>query len=162
MRARDLPMSQAPTPSIAPKPASTFGGAAWYGLEIRPSSVKGRGLFATRRIPAGTVVTKVVGEVQNYDYDEESDYGPTWYAVARGEWIEPFEDSPARFVNHSCEPNAFMADTTTIKAARDIRPGEEILIDYATTEEDPKWLLECRCGTPRCRRVIRAALSFSS
>jgi hypothetical protein len=35
--------------------------------------------------------------------------------------------------------------------------GEELLIDYATTEIDPRWRMTCGCGTAGCRGLIRAA-----
>lgn len=37
-------------------------------------------------------------------------------------------------------------------AVRDIEPGEEITDDYGTLNIEQEF--ECRCGSPRCRRVI--------
>jgi uncharacterized protein len=38
-------------------------------------------------------------------------------------------------------------------AMRNIAPGEELTHDWATTD-DGDYEMECRCGSPRCRRII--------
>ena len=58
------------------------------------------------------------------------------------------------FVNHSCEPSGGLRGEAVLVAMRDIKEGEEITFDYATTEcIDGEW--ECLCGTPACRGTIR-------
>ncbi len=57
--------------------------------------------------------------------------------------------------NHSCDPNLWMADPITLSVRRDIRPGEEITIDYAVLSDDPTWVMPCSCGTPLCRGLVR-------
>ena len=57
-------------------------------------------------------------------------------------------------LNHSCEPNVGWADDETIVALRDIAPGEELTLDYATAISDPDFVLMCHCETYRCRQVI--------
>ena len=55
------------------------------------------------------------------------------------------------YINHSCDPNAFIRVVPGLKVAifarRDIRPGEELTIDY----RDPYHPEVCRCGAPNCR-----------
>jgi len=53
-----------------------------------------------------------------------------------------------------------MGDPRTIVAARAVGAGEEVTIDYATTEEDPGWELRCRCGSRGCRGVVRGEARF--
>lgn len=60
--------------------------------------------------------------------------------------------NPARFLNHSCEPNAeaqIFGDQIWILALRTIQPGEEITFNYSydleNYEEHP-----CRCGAAKC------------
>jgi len=64
---------------------------------------------------------------------------------------EVLEDAFA--INHSCEPNVWMCGAFTLSAMREIRTGEELVMDYAmllSDEEDPgDW--DCRCGEPTCR-----------
>ena len=62
-------------------------------------------------------------------------------------------------INHSCSPNAglrFTDDGVFLVALRPIAPGEEIAWDYSTTLADPDWSMQCACGSPECRGVIRA------
>ena len=59
------------------------------------------------------------------------------------------------YINHSCVPNAFMQiiyDHILFFALRDIKPGEEITIDYEQTlHSDDK---RCICGAKDCRGTI--------
>jgi hypothetical protein len=57
------------------------------------------------------------------------------------------------FLNHSCEPNVGFAGNIVLVAMRDIPAGEELTTDYALFD-DYDGTMECRCGTPSCRRVI--------
>lgn len=55
------------------------------------------------------------------------------------------------YINHSCAPNAYMrvvpGDRVAFFALRDIRPGEEITINY----RDPDHPAVCHCGADQCR-----------
>ena len=62
--------------------------------------------------------------------------------------------SPARFVNHSCDPNTFIRGFFGI-AKRDIKKGEEITEDYSK-EHNPGFKMECRCGSKNCKKIITA------
>jgi SET domain-containing protein len=57
-------------------------------------------------------------------------------------------------LNHSCEPNLGWASASALAALRDIGPGEELTLDYATVISDPDFVLMCHCETYRCRQVI--------
>jgi len=59
----------------------------------------------------------------------------------------------ARFINHSCHPTSYVhiADGVIwIRAARNIRTGEELTYDYCT---DGEGLIKCHC-TPKCQRLL--------
>jgi len=59
----------------------------------------------------------------------------------------------ARFINHSCRPNCYtqiVGDTIWIRAARQIRKGEEITYDYCT---DGEGSIQCRCR-PGCTVML--------
>src|SRR4029077_4024884 len=59
-------------------------------------------------------------------------------------------------INHSCAANAgFLTGAPVLFALRDIAAGEEICWDYSTSISEPDWTLECRCGSPGCRGLIR-------
>ena len=61
---------------------------------------------------------------------------------------------PGRYLNHSCDPNAGIADDRVLIALREIVPGEEIRFDYSTAMREDHWTMECRCGEYLCRRVV--------
>ncbi|HLD12179.1 MAG TPA: SET domain-containing protein-lysine N-methyltransferase [Candidatus Nanoarchaeia archaeon] len=75
--------------------------------------------------------------------------------IGENSWLQPSHGSPGRYVNHSCSPNAGIVGVKRVIAMRRISSGEEITIDYATTDDDPSWVMHCKCGVPLCRKIIR-------
>lgn len=70
-------------------------------------------------------------------------------------WLDPYLDSPLKFLNHSCNPNMKRGrDGVTFLAMRDIGFGEELTCDYSTLEVNPDWQMKCKCGAEGCRGVI--------
>jgi SET domain-containing protein len=65
-------------------------------------------------------------------------------------------DNDAYFFNHNCEPNAGIRGRCELIAIKDIKKGEEITFDYATTVgvNIENWIMECACGATNCRKVI--------
>jgi len=76
---------------------------------------------------------------------------PTGTAEGSGLWIMP------SYINHSCWPNSvrsFLGDLLIVRAARDIREGEEITINYLENESSVQerqksfysgWDFNCTC-----------------
>ncbi len=114
------------------------------GLYVGPSRLGGRGLFAGAPIAAGDLVTSASvlvlppeetahtdqGLMRHYVFDWTPDAPTTQYAVAFGE---------ISFCNHSATPNCrFELDRASLcvrlYAARDLKQGEELTIDYAYEE----------------------------
>jgi len=63
--------------------------------------------------------------------------------------------SGAEFINHSCEPNCratILQGHILYLARRDIRPGEELTVDYCFAPDVVR--VPCVCGAPRCRGTI--------
>src|SRR5437773_11549615 len=131
--------------------------------EVRDSPIGGRGLFATTKIREGETVSQLGGIVVT---DEE-------LAARLGERMRnqlvPYVDSiifdeslhlilppdqPIHFANHSCDPNLWWDEDLTLVARRDINPGEELTNDYGTSSGDPRFEMECNCGSPLCRRIV--------
>ena len=119
-------------------------------IVVKHSPIHGRGVFATTRIDAGDVII---------DWSEcsevLSDGALTALPSAERIFVSVIDGQnilfkpPARFVNHSCNPNARGGDRHDI-AIRVIEAGEEITVDYVA-EQVPGLRLECRCGAPNCR-----------
>lgn len=61
-------------------------------------------------------------------------------------------DDASRF-NHSCEPNVGLKGQIVLLARRDIRTGEELTIDYETTQTD-MIPFSCKCQSINCRGKI--------
>lgn len=136
----------------------------------------GQGVFATERIPAGTLVCVYRGElISSEEADRRSRARPPGAPVFVFEIDENFcidatdtgTENPARFINHACDENCETAwnpreRRLEIRALRDLAAGEELSIDYgfglAGFFEHP-----CRCGKKGCvgyivARPLRPAL----
>jgi D-alanine-D-alanine ligase len=57
-------------------------------------------------------------------------------------------------INHSCDPSAWL-DGLNLVARRDIQPGQEITMDYATFCNERMEEFICSCGADECRGVVR-------
>jgi SET domain-containing protein len=117
-------------------------------------SASGLGLFTLRDIPAGRRIVEYTGELIS---DEEADRrgGKYLFDLQNGFCIDGRPRSNlARYVNHSCRPNAtayVSGRRVWVWSRRKIRAGEEITINYGPAYFDehirPKG---CRCA--KCRR----------
>lgn len=132
------------------------------GIEVRRSHIYGRGCFALRRFPARRKIASYTGEIirgrrkiqQRVDSQAQGAIKVVWVSDNVG--IDGAAGGNATaFINHSCDPNAFMrcvsSDKVSIFARRDIEPDEEITIDYRDPEHPrPE---DCRCGARNCRSL---------
>jgi hypothetical protein len=135
-------------------------------VSVRLSPIDGNGLFATRDIPEGTVIMIWGGEVVERRTIDYSQYrGETVVAISETEYLAlPRSDTSEVldvYLNHSCEPTAWLIDEVTVVARRHIHAGEEITTEFATWfDYEPgvsyceNWT--CKCGSPRCRKVLSA------
>jgi SET domain-containing protein len=150
---------------VSPVRIGTHGRDARATIDFRPSSIHGTGGFARADIPSGTRVIEYVGELIT---KQES--------LARcersNEYIFAIDDqhdldgnvdwNPARFLNHSCEPNCeaqFLEGRIWLVAIRDIRAGEELTFNYSYDLEDYREH-PCRCGAKTCVGYIVAEEFF--
>ncbi len=117
-------------------------------IEVRKSSIEGRGVFALRDFKKGERVLdwrvrKVLpeDELERLSQDERRRY----VSFVNGKYL--LSGEPARYVNHSCDANT-KADNNGDVAVRDIVAGEEITSDYSSYGSEN---IPCRCSTPNCR-----------
>ena len=113
----------------------------------------GRGVFASRPFLRGEAILGfggIVIDAGKCSAKGEREGYPL--QITKDAWIDTTE--PGAFVNHSCDPNAYVAEGNLLVARRDIRTHEQIMYDYSTTMYDDSWTMICRCGSPRCRKVI--------
>jgi hypothetical protein len=120
-----------------------------HDIEVKPSGISGRGVFACRHFRAGETVFR-------WDLSRRirrEDVGSL--APEERHFLNPFDEQflllvgePERYVNHSCANNTRVEHFTDI-AIRDIFPGEEITSDYRSGGAAVDFA--CRCGAPGCR-----------
>ncbi len=127
-------------------------------LEGRENPVKGGvGVFAREPIKAGERLSVWSGIIVQAN---QLDDLPDWQKkrsvqVEEGLYLVTTRaDEPADFVNHCCDPNAALDGQITLRAIRDIAPGEEVCFDYATSDGSPYDEFECACGAANCRGRI--------
>lgn len=114
----------------------------------------GKGLFAFIDIPKNTVITLISGRPLTFaeTVSLKEREGHT-LQVGAEEYI--LCDPPFLYSNHSCEPNCGITPRLEFKSLRNIKQGEELLWDYSTPMLERHWTMQCRCGSSRCREVVR-------
>lgn len=115
-------------------------------IETRSSPLHGKGMFAVAPIKQGEVA--VIWELAKTYKNREDAEKAAANGRAKGKSIfvgqiddnlytvEERGDDPTYFMNHSCDPNVWLKDEVTLIARRDIKPKEELTIDYALAEAD--------------------------
>jgi SET domain-containing protein len=134
-------------------------------LLFRSSAIHGIGAFARTAIPAQTRLIEYVGEIISKAESLKRCEADNQYIFTLDEERDldgNVPSNPARFINHSCEPNceAELADGRIfIVSLRDIVAGEEITFNYGYDLEDYR-RYPCKCGSPRCVGYIVAEEFF--
>jgi SET domain-containing protein len=127
--------------------------------EVRPSPIHGQGLFASRAITRGEIVAVKGGHVLTAPQwaELEPALGPADIQISEDLFITPVtpaeRDGSMLYTNHSCDPNLAIQGQIVLVAMRDIAPGQELTIDWATTD-DGNYELPCRCGSANCRGTV--------
>jgi hypothetical protein len=127
--------------------------------EVRPSPIHGTGLFAAHAIATGEIVAVKGGHVLTRAQWTalEPTLGAAEIQIADDLFIAPVRPDHRHgsmlYTNHSCDPNLAIQGQIVLVAMRDIAAGEELTIDWATTD-DGDYELACRCGSPRCRGTV--------
>jgi SET domain-containing protein len=129
-------------------------------IEKRRSGIQGWGVFATQAINKNTRIVTYDGEkITNKESlkreIKQIARGHIWCFKLNRLYVRDASvgGNVARFINHSCTPNCYtqvIGDTIWIRAARNIRKGEELSYDYAT---DGEGTIPCRCR-PGCKVLL--------
>ncbi len=113
----------------------------------------GRGLFAERPFRHGELILRLDGpRYEREDPIHFTEEGANLLQTGLKSYI--MLQPPGVFANHSCDPNAGIAENRRMIAIRDIAPGEEICFDYSTTMDEGLWTLQCKCGSEICRGLV--------
>ena len=120
------------------------------------STIHGTGVFASVPMLPGEIAlriddSRVVTKVAPLDPTKgEFDYHCDYLAGGKVVLMRP----PERFINHSCDPNAYtrtIGEDRYLLALREIRIGDEITYDYCLNSKgNTAW--NCNCGSKYCRK----------
>ncbi len=134
-------------------------------VEVYQSPIEGSGLRARRPIARGEVYWRRPpdetwfhrDQIAAWPREKRKAFWPHCHQVSE-DWFCGPEDGavadPSDYENHSCDPNTGFPNDNEMAAMRDIAAGEELTYDYAMTELDDGFEMECRCGQERCRGIV--------
>lgn len=131
--------------------------------EIQKIKKIGKGVYAKKDIPAGTVIGDYIGKVIPEKEEDKYDNGRHFYLMYYHERasIYPNVRKPGiHLINHSCTPNCWMSTYmghTLYFAIRHIFKGEELTVSYLLASQDkdcsPCDHL-CDCGSMICTQTM--------
>lgn len=106
------------------------------------STPEGNGVFAKKDICEGSDIGFFDGSEQTTATKMSVQFGENLH-------IEPSADTPFRYLNHSCNANAYFR-RRNLYAWRKIIKGEEITIDYNCSEKKLSSPFKCNCRNAGC------------
>ncbi len=132
---------------------------ACFGLRLARSKIHRWGVYAAERIPAGRKVIEYTGErISRRETKRRADSSEMIYLFT----LDPYwtldgsvGGSGAEYINHSCEPNIVarvVKGHIFYVSRREIKPGEELTVDYHFDKKVEK--VPCKCGALNCRGTI--------
>ena len=120
----------------------------------------GRGLVASETVEEESVVERLEGRVVSFNKIPDQDIQDA-FEIDDDKWMAP--QSPARHINHSCDPNCYISTNLDVITLRKVYKGEPLTIRYneVTVEKYmkngavlPEWddrrSFDCMCGVPKC------------
>lgn len=131
---------------------------ACFKLKIKRSKIHRYGVYAGEPIPAGRKVIEYTGERLNRYQAKRRDRGTYTYLFAVDNYWTldgAVGGSGAEIINHSCEPNLIsrvMKGHVLYMSLREIKPGEELTIDYNFSDTGER--TPCSCQAKNCRGTI--------
>ena len=127
---------------------------------MRESKIHGRGLFATADIAKDEIVAVKGGHIvdrQRLRREITPRLGPVEIQIDDELFIAPVtadeREGSMLYSNHSCDAHLGVRGEITFVAVRNIRAGEELTHDWATTDDDD-YSIACKCGSPKCREIL--------
>ncbi len=130
-----------------------------FKLSVRESKIHARGVYAEEPIPPNRKVIEYTGERLNRRDAKRRDSSELTYLFAVDQYWTldgAVGGSGAELINHSCEPNLIsrvMKGHVLYMSLREIRPGEELTVDYNfPSKTKPE---RCQCGSKKCRGMMQ-------
>jgi len=132
---------------------------------FKESPIHGVGGFAKTDLSKGARIVEYVGEkIDKHESARRCEANNVYiFSLNDVEDIDGNVDwNPARFLNHSCNPNCeaeFDEDHIWVISTRDIRAGEELTFNYGFDLQNYRDY-PCHCGAPSCVGYIVAEEFF--
>ena len=127
--------------------------------KIIKSNIHHQGLCAARNIKIGEKIIEYVGKKITHKQAENNTkygYDVTYLFTINKKYLldGDFKFNTARLINHSCDPNCEVLDTSKTKiwitAMKDIKKGEELSYDYGFGFDSNYKDHKCKCGSKNC------------
>ena len=130
-----------------------------------PKPGGGFAVFATRTLLPGETIWEAEGSphhlaTRRWVEEQWGDRDRQWFRqyawpLTDQIWVT-WSDEPEEWrpLNHSCDPNAW-PDGLNLAVRKEIAPGEEIRVDYATYGNNILSPFDCTCGASKCRGRVR-------
>lgn len=134
-------------------------------IVVKPSKIDGFGVFAAQKIPPDTKIIEYVGRIILKEEAKKlcQEGNHFIFELDENRDIDGSVDwNIARFINHSCSPNAeaqIIDGHIWIVSIREIEAGEEITFNYGYDLENYRDH-PCRCGSENCVGFIVAEELF--
>jgi len=141
-------------------------------FRVKDSKVHGKGVFASRKIPAGTQIIEYQGKRitekqadKRFGLDPDNPFHTFFFSLENGKMIDGGDEgNDARWINHACDPNCEAKEEkgrVFIHALKDIPRGVELCYDYGLIIDQRmtkklKASYACRCGSDTCRGTMLA------
>lgn len=103
-------------------------------------------IVALREFPQISRICRVSGHLVPYRHRYTRQLAPG---------IHVYDPHFSGLLRHSCDPNVFLdMSEMWLWALTDINKGDNLTMDYATTEDKLLRQFACQCGSPECRGWI--------
>jgi len=108
-------------------------------LEVKESSVHGKGLFAKENLNDGQKIIEIKGDVIDADECVRRENEGNVYIFWQDDdiYIDTIKSEKIKYINHSCKYNCDVienAEKLILIATKNISAGEELTIDYGYDE----------------------------
>ena len=137
-----------------------------YRIKKSKIDNKGRGLYATKDIKAGTKIINYIGKIlTNKEVDESNKFDNTKpiYLITLNKRFTldgDFSWNIAGLINHSCNNNCDYEGKGLkiwVSAIKDIKKGEEFTCDYGFSFDKDYKQFPCNCKAKNCcGYIVRA------
>jgi SET domain-containing protein len=132
---------------------------ACYGMRLASSKIHRWGVYATEFIPRNRKVIEYTGErISRRETKRRAEASDLIYLFTLDAYWTldgSVGGSGAEYINHSCDPNLvarIIRGHILYMSRRDIKPGEELTVDYQFDKQVER--VTCRCGAAKCRGTI--------